>query len=258
MASCLRELPVKTIIDNENFAGYRPDIDGRVLSQSIGSALKSGEFSKVPVIIGTNHDEWRLFVALRQLAGTTVTTADCQDVIESTLGVPAPAAAAIAAQYPLSAYSSPAVAMGAVGTDAIFACPALSAEQALSGYVPTYAYEFKDEHAPERYLPPVGFPYGAAHESEVQYLFRLRNTALPAAFTPAQFRLAAAMRRDWTNFARFGHPAGPAWWPKYSAASQRVLSLLPPGPRLETTFATEHQCSFWARIRMVPSSRSRS
>jgi para-nitrobenzyl esterase len=213
-----------------------------------GSALKSGEFNKVPVIIGTNHDEWRLFVALQQLDGSTVTAANYEDVIEATLGVPATAAAAIAVQYPLSAYSSPAVAMGAVGTDAIFACPALSAEDALSAYVPTYAYEFNDENAPQRYLPPVGFAYGAAHESEVQYLFALRNTAFPAAFTKGQLSLAALMKQDWTNFAKSGHPAGPGLWPRYSAANQKVLSLLPPKPELETDYAAEHQCSFWAAV----------
>ena len=63
--------------------------------------------------------------------------------------MPAAAAAVIAAKYPLSAYSSPAVALGAVGTDAIFACPAVSAELSLSQYVPTYAYEFNDENAPD-------------------------------------------------------------------------------------------------------------
>src|SRR6185437_9785095 len=97
---------------------------------------KSGQFHRVPVIIGTNRDEWRLFVGLNQLqGGQPVTDANYQSMIESTLGVPAPVAATIAAQYPPSAYSSPAVALGAVGTDAIFACPAVSAELSLSRYV---------------------------------------------------------------------------------------------------------------------------
>jgi hypothetical protein len=43
---------------------------------------------------------------------------------------------------------------------------------------------FNDENAPERYLAPVGFPYGAAHESEVQYLFSLRNAPFPGVLTP--------------------------------------------------------------------------
>jgi len=248
-ATCLRALPVSTIVDNEDFAGYRPDIDGTVLTQSIGPALASGQFNHVPVINGTNRDEWRLFVAQAQLDGAPpVTAANYQANIASLLTVSAPAAAAIAAEYPLSAYPSPPVALGAVGTDAIFACPALSVDESLSRYVPTYAYEFNDVSAPERYLGPVGFPYGAAHESEVQYLFSLRNTPFPGVLTPSQQRLAAAMKQYWTSLARTGSPSSPAGppWPRFTSTSQRVLSLVPPRPRTETGFAAEHHCAFWA------------
>jgi para-nitrobenzyl esterase len=243
-AACLRSLPVSTILDNETTAGYTPDIDGKVLTQSIGTALASGQFAHVPVIIGTNHDEWRLFVALSTLEGAPVTAANYQAMISSTLGVPAAAAAVIAAEYPLSDYPSPSVALGAVGTDAIFACPALTAEDSLSKYVPTYAYEFNDENAPELYLPPVGFPYGAAHASELQYLFTLSNVAFPAPLSAPQQQLAAAMQQDWTNLAQRGFPAG--GWPRFSGASPQWLSLIPPQPQVETGFAAEHHCAFWA------------
>ena len=62
--------------------------------------------------------------------------------------VGAAAAAVIAAEYPPTGYSSPSVALGAVGTDAILACPALTAEESLPRYVPVYTYEFNDENAP--------------------------------------------------------------------------------------------------------------
>jgi para-nitrobenzyl esterase len=246
-AACLRSLPVKTILDNENFAGYRPDIDGQVLTQSIASALASGQFNRVPVIIGTNHDERRLFVAQAQLPpedGPPATAANYQAMIVAMLGVPATAASAIAAEYPLTAYPSPALALGAVGTDAIFACPALTADQSLSKYVPTYAYEFNDRSAPERYLPPVGFPYGAAHESEVQYLFSLSNTRYPGPLSPAQQHLAAVMQQDWTGFAKTGAPTTPAW-PRFASSSQQMLSLVAPQPHMQTGFAAEHHCAFW-------------
>ena len=248
-AACLRSLPVSTIVDNEDFAGYRPDIDGTVLTQSIGPALASGQFNRVPVINGTNRDEWRLFVAQAQLDGAPpVTAAHYQASIGSLLAVSAPAAAAIAAEYPLSAYPSPPIALGAVGTDAIFACPALSVDESLSRYVPTYAYEFNDIGAPERYLGPVGFPYGAAHESEVQFLFSLRNTPFPGVLTPPQQRLAAAMKRYWTDLARTGSPSSPTEpsWPRFTSTGQRVLSLVPPRSHTEPGFAAEHHCGFWA------------
>jgi para-nitrobenzyl esterase len=211
-AARLRSLPVSTIVENEDLASYTPNIDGTVLPQSIKTALADGRFSHVPVIIGTNRDEWRLFVATARLDGEPpVTAANYLAKIASTLNVSAAAATAIAAEYPLSRYSSPSVALGAVGTDAIFACPALTAEQSLAAYTPTYPYEFNDVNAPQRYLAPVGFPYGAAHESEMQYLFALSNTANPGDLSASQQQLAHAMKQDWTNFASTGVRG--AGWP---------------------------------------------
>jgi para-nitrobenzyl esterase len=247
-AACLRSLPVSTIVADENAAGYQPDIDGRVLTQSIGPALASGQFNRVPVINGSNHDEWRLFVALAELQGAPVTAANYQSMIASTLGVSPAIAAVIAAQYPLSAYPSPPVALGAVGTDAIFACPALRVDTSVSKFVPTFAYEFSDENAPQRFLPPVSFPYGAAHASEIQYLFDLNASGFPGVLTAPQRRLANSMRRYWTNLARRGFPSsfGQPRWPRFGGISQRVLSLVPPTPQVETDFAAEHHCAFWA------------
>jgi len=45
-----------------------------------------------------------------------------------------------------------------------------------------------------------------------------------------------------------GVPSAPgaARWPRFTAASQSMLSLVPPEPKLETSFGNEHHCSFWA------------
>jgi para-nitrobenzyl esterase len=245
-AACLRSLPVPEILDNEDFGGYVPNVDSAVLPQSIGTALASGQFSHVPVIIGTNHDEWRLFVGLDEYNGAPpVTAANYVAEIASTLGIPDSVAAIVADKYPLSDYSgNAAIALGAVGTDAIFACHALAAEEDLSGYVPTYAYEFNDENAPDRYLPNYGFPYGAAHTFELQFLFDLSNTPYQGTLSASEQRLARAMQRDWTNFAKTGVPA--AAWPEFVTADQQTLSLVPPRPQLETDYSAEHNCSsFW-------------
>ena len=133
-AACLRRLPVSTILETENAGGYYPSIDSAVLPQPVGAALAAGQFSHVPVIIGTNHDEYRLFIGGDQLNGAPpVTAADYAADISSTLSLPASTASAVAREYPLSSYSSPAVALGAVATDAVFACPALVAERTCPG-----------------------------------------------------------------------------------------------------------------------------
>jgi para-nitrobenzyl esterase len=240
-AACLRALPVSTILESEDTSGYYPNIDSAVLPQSIGTALASGQFSHVPVIIGTNHDEWRAFIGQ-----DPVTAYNYVADISSTLSLPASTAAVVAKEYPLSSYSSPAVALGAVGTDDFFACPALIAEKDLSKYTPTYAYEFNDENAPNRTLPTSSFPYGAAHTFELQYLFDLGNTVHPGTLSGPQQQLAQAMKQDWTNFAKAGVPA--AGWPSFTASDQRALSLVPPRPQLETDYAAEHHCSFWGTV----------
>jgi para-nitrobenzyl esterase len=250
-AACLRGLPVSIIQANDNAptTGYIPGVvDGTVLKQSIGTAFASGQFNRVPIINGTNHDELRLLLAAAELQGAPpVTAANYEAAIASTLGVSADVAAVVAIEYPLSAYPSPAVALSAAGTDAIFACPALALDKLASTFVPTFAYEFNDENAPQRYLPPVGFPYGAAHASELQYLFDLPTAAIAGALTEQQQALAASMRRYWAHFAARGFPssAGQPLWPAFDSHSQQMLSLVPPQPQVETDFAAAHHCAFW-------------
>jgi para-nitrobenzyl esterase len=249
-AACLRSLPVSTILASQNAAGYTPNINSEVLPESLGMAFASGNFNRVPIVNGTNRDEWRLFVALNELEGNPVTAANYESMISSTLGVPPSAAPFIAAEYPLSAFPSPSVALGAVGTDAIFACPALTIDQSVSHFVPTFAYEFNDENAPEEFLPPVSFPYGAAHASEIQYLMDLPAAAFPGTLSAAQQQLATTMKEYWTNFAKRGFPSsfGSPVWEPFQDVTQPMQSLIPPVPRTETDFATTHNCAFWAAL----------
>jgi len=249
-AACLRSLPVSAILASQNAAGYTPNINSEVLPKTLQTAFSTGDFNRVPIINGTNHDEWRLFVALSELAGAPVTASNYPSMISATLGVPAAVAAVIAAKYPLTAFPSPSVALGAVGTDAIFACPALAIDQSVSRFVPTFGYEFNDENAPELFLPPVSFPYGAAHASEIQYLMDLPTAAFPTALSAPQQQLATTMKRYWTNFARSGSPSsfGTSFWPPFNSRTQQMQSLVPPAPRTETDFASTHNCAFWTAL----------
>jgi carboxylesterase type B len=236
MAACLRRLPVSTILGNQDPVGYTPDIDGAVLTRTVKTALARGQFSRVPVMIGTNHDEYRLFIAIIQFLGGRVTAANYQAMIASTLNLPATAASAAAAQYPLGRYPSPPVALGAVATDAVFACHALTAEESMARYVPVYAYEFNDENAPELFLPPAGFPYGAAHASELQYLFRARRAWSCAARSAGGSRpTGRSARRTSAATATTPRTPTPAWSTSGCSASPgrasaRRAPCTPPSP----------------------------
>jgi para-nitrobenzyl esterase len=117
--------------------------------------------------------------------------------------------------------------------------------QALSTHVTTYAYEFNDENAPAPEFQAVNFPMGAFHSADVQYLFN-RN-GVPAAFTAEQKQLSQAMVSYWTQFAKTGDPnsAGQPLWAPYNAATDLRLSLVPPIPVSESTFAADHKCALW-------------
>jgi para-nitrobenzyl esterase len=241
-ASCLRGVPVATLLTNQGSI-VNPNLDGRVLTQSIGPALAAGNFNRVPVIEGTNHDEWALFVALTELiTGHPLAAADYVAAIQQTLGVSALVAQFLAGFYPLTNYGgNPSLALTALGTDAIFACNARAALRSMSGFVPTFQYEFSDENAPPFFK--VSFPMGAYHAAELQYLF----ANLDGTLTADQRKLSADMVGYWTQFARTGSPNSPARpaWPAYMLATEMFQSLVPPSPAPSSGFAAKHQCSVW-------------
>jgi len=247
-AACLRSLSVSTILAAQTAGTMVPNLDGFVLSLTVGSAFSTGQFNRVPVIEGSNHDEWRLFVAQTEVAtGTPLTAAGYIPAIAATLGVSLPVATLIATEYPLAAYSSPSVALGAIGTDAVFSCNARHAAGRLSQFVPTYQYEFNDPNAPMLYLPPVSFPTGAYHASELDYIFDINQTPVPnPGLSPTQQALSDAMVGYWTQFARSGDPnsVGAPTWPLFEASDQ-FQSLHPSTPTTNTGFAIDHKCAFW-------------
>ncbi|MBO0836164.1 MAG: carboxylesterase family protein, partial [Actinobacteria bacterium] len=259
-ASCLRSVPVSELVANESPSATPGVIDGKVLRQSIGTALAKGQFDRVPIIDGTNHDEERLFGILGSSVSQgesvalpeAVSAASYQDVIAKTFDVSAQTAAEIAAEYPLDAFATPALAYSQLDSDANFSCPALQIDHLTSRYVPTYAYEFNDENAPSRYVPGTAeLPSGAMHQSELQYLFDTPTAPIPGQLSPAQEALASSMRQHWVTFAATGDPSyqGSTAWPAFDAGSEQFLALLPPQPQLETSFAADHHCGFWSRLR---------
>ena len=247
---CLRSLRVQQILDNPIFPS--PLVDGFVLPLSLQAAVLARQFNQVPVINGTNHDEARFMVAMNELAGQVVTAAQYLAALAAAFGPEA--GSRVLAEYPLSSYTNADEALAAIQTDSSFACPARLADQALSRFVPVFAYEFNDEDAPEIFLPAVSYPYGAAHGSELQYFFPAEDlTHLPE--PPEQLRadqrkLSEMMMRYWSQFAKEGDPNGPQTpaWPKYAPSLDKFQSLAPSSIATESGFATSHHCFFWAKF----------
>jgi para-nitrobenzyl esterase len=250
-AQCLRATPASVLVAKQPLL-LMPIVDGTVLTQTLDLAFESGQFNRVPVISGSNHDEYRYNVALTydwagnplKDDGYVAAVAAFMHVPENNKLIPV-----LVSQYPLSNYHAPVgtqrapLALGALGTDFYFACTARNAVRLLSEYVPTFAYEFNDENAPWGY-DPISFPSGAAHGSELAYLFPPSNRP-GFRFTPAQQRLSEAMISYWTEFAHSGNPNSEKTphWSSYDARSDKFQSMIPPAPTVESNFDTDHQCS---------------
>ena len=256
-ADCLRHVRVADLVHNFPTAAIPGVIDGKILTESIGAALAHGRFARVPILNGINQDEELIFVAGLRLAVSggmfvpvpaPVTPDSYQTDIAAVLGVLSPErAAAVAAEYPLNAYPAPVLAFSTLVSDANFACTALQVDRWTSERAPTFAYEFDDGNAPQRFAPPGELPPIATHSSEYQYLFDLPNAPFPGTLNPDQQALAATMRSAWTSFSATGDPSTVSLWPSFGLVGS-VVSLVPPQPMVETDFSAVHQCAFWAAL----------
>jgi para-nitrobenzyl esterase len=244
--ACLRTLTATQILAAQAGGDSAPNIDNKVLTGTLAASFASGNFNKVPMLQGSNTDEYSLLSAARlDLAGTLITDANYMALINPpALGK---TVAQIDAQYPRANYATAAEVYDAVYTDVAFACPGRTSARLLSSHVPTYSYEFNDRNAPMLYLPVNTRPtWGAYHASEIQYLFP--TTRANITYTADQETLKTQMTSYWTQFAKTGNPngAGPAW-PEYTAANDTYMSLNPGISSITADFSARHKCAgFWS------------
>ena len=255
VAACLRAVPVAALVaatPSTNLS-VSPNVDGTTIPREPLHAYASGAFQHVRLINGSNHDEYRLFVAIDDFLTGVETPATYMAAVDAQFGSLAPA---VLAQYPLSAYPSPDYALAALVTDYSFACGAHLLNSLAAQHTTVYSYELSDPNAPDLFLPPdPNFPVlGDSHAADLPYLFPqlVGFFGKPAAFTQSQLYLASTMRAFWTSLATYGRPLAPrsgVWQPYNSAGT--LLSLIPPAPAQESNFVTAHNCAFWKPVLLM-------
>ncbi len=251
-ASCLRRAPIEALaaaIKQVPTYSFGVVVDGTVMPRTTRDAISSGAFARVPIINGSNHDEWTWVEGLNEIrAGHSLAERDITRNLEATFGKEA---GKIVPHYPPSRFSGSAGAASARAvTDGLFVCPLLALNSALTKYARVWGFEFNDSNAPYPF-PKVSFPYGAAHTLEMRYIFKDYTGAVGdlKSLSADQLRLSADMVRYWTTFAKTGNPNGNGvqHWPSLNDGDT-YLSLLPPRPILTQSAAikAEHQCgSVW-------------
>lgn len=251
-AACLRALPADKLRDPVRYywigedALSGPATGSTVLPQDPVAAMAAGSAADVPVLIGSNRDEFTLFVALQHLQGKPMGPQDYGRLVAETFGAAAPA---VEARYPLDAYGGSAqLAYSAAVTDADFACVDQRMATDLGKAAPVYAYEFVDQAAPApEPLRTVPFPIGASHSLELRYLF---DTGGAPPLDGPQQALSDHMIAYWAAFVRDGAPDvdGLPEWPKAGDDARRRLSLGPDRIAVIDDFARVHDCDFWADL----------
>lgn len=250
---CLRGLPASQLNEPLWYAHFGSDRLGgpvtgtRVLPVDPVTVFGHGGAARVPVLIGTNQDEFTMFVALQYLRrGNEFTRAEYPGVLSETFGADGPA---VLAHYPPERYGgSRSLAYAAAATDDIFACSADRMADGLARSAPAvYGYEFDDRRAPAPQMyEQVPFPLGATHSLEMRYLFDVGG-APP--LDAAQRELSHQMIDYWSQFVTTGapHVAGQPDWPK--VRDGRWMVLRTDDSRVTTGFEADHQCRFWASVR---------
>ncbi len=257
--ACLLALPASKIAAALNpltsLGAVSPVVDGRTLPLQPASAFAQGKFQKIPVVNGSNHDEYRLFTGIeRGLLHTPALTAKQYYAdLKSQFG---PIAGKVLYAYPLKDFAIPDYAYDAIITDVAFACNTHLLNAQMARFTNVYEYELADPNAPTASGPVVaGFSYGSPHSADLSYLFPSYNVKVfhpdgPPPLSAGQKLLRATIQDYWINTARTGNPAGaktPAW-PAFTAKAPAILSLTPPAPATTASFLTDHRCGLWKPI----------
>jgi para-nitrobenzyl esterase len=255
-AQCLRGVPTEKLHGAPMFS----DFGGILLTGPVSAtdvlpvhpltAFAQGRAARVPVLIGSNRDEFTMFVArqiLRQ--GRDFSAERYPQLLSETFGANA---AAVAEHYPLDRFDgSVPLAYSAAVTDQAFACAADRMSHDLAKANPVYAYEFNDRGTPAPevfgHLP---FQIGAGHSLDVRYLLDVGGAP---ALSLAQQALSDQMIDYWAAFVATGSPRaqGQPDWPELGpdAATGKRMSLQPDGSRVVTSFEETHRCPFWASVK---------
>jgi para-nitrobenzyl esterase len=194
--------------------------DNQVFMDFVTPILQSGNFSKVPVMIGSNSEEMSIS------APQTVLPAMVTALINKS--VPAAYRPQATQLYPPGSNNTQAR-QSYIGilTDGQFTATTRRAAQCISlnQTEPVWRYFFTHKHT----LPQLA-PLGSYHGMELLYVFNNWENATAGTgslFKPQDDSVQKAMLGYWVNFARTGDPNGSALqsWPQYQSATDCYLEI---------------------------------
>jgi para-nitrobenzyl esterase len=237
---------------------FQPTIDGSFLRTAPSISLRAGAAAGIPVIVGTNRDEWKLFAPF-DAKGRELTDADLCRRLERRIS-------ADDARRLIGVYRRTRQARGephtaqeiwyAVESDRFFRLPAITlAEDLRTHEHSVFAYLFTWES------PAMKGWLGACHGLEIPFVFGTFNDPQVRKFSghgPEAEQLSHRMIDAWAAFAHSGNPSTAALgdWPPYDAERRRTL-LIGRTDRIESApFEEQRSCLAAALTNGSPARRA--
>lgn len=243
----MRTVPADSLIKDETSPisggmvqqAWKAVVDNYVFTDTPFNAFESGNYNKVPLIIGSNSEEMSLS------APATVTPAMVTLLINSYFTAPNRAAAQ--ALYPPGSSNEEAKASYIKMTsDAQFTLGTRRTAQCVSQNQsqPVYRYFFTHKHTVAALAA-----LGSYHGMELFYVFNTwENATLGSGilFKAADDSVQTNMLKYWVTFANNGNPNGPDLvnWPRYNSATDCYLEIKAT-PNGNQTGIRKAECDLW-------------
>ena len=217
------------------WATVAPISDGTVLPANSTTAIRAGNFNKVPQLIGNTSEEGKLFSSafkiddytrVKWMNGTFLGTASgltLDDIIDGTIVSPLTVDNYNTYIFNNANHVTPAPSI----TTAVFLGLANASNAAYYPQVPLYAYDFKWNKEPA----PWNDVYGAWHTGDLPFIFGNFTMSLEAfgwsdANAPGRLALSNLMQQTVAAFIRTGNPnnsaLGATWDPWTPTAPHRM------------------------------------
>ena len=188
-----------------------PILDGKLVVETAESAYKAGRQANVPLIIGSNSAE---------VPAGFVNASSKEELLSQFVSVKSEMSAA----YDPDGATDFARMLTLVNTDKVWAEPARFTARAFAAKgTPAYIYLFS-------YVSPSmqgRMRFGAAHGSEIPYVFNNLRTRNGATVDPKDEAVAKMINTYWANFAKTGDPNGPGLpkWPRYEPSKGEIFDI---------------------------------
>jgi carboxylesterase type B len=208
--------------------GFLPTVDGSFLPAAPSQLYATGQVSKVPIILGWNHDDGTLFTSRTIQSEADVVTG----LLKAFPGLSNSTIQRILSLYPSNEFQSPPTdnisiqfaRAARITRDLLFTCQALHVGEHI--YQGTenavFMYELNQTALTATFASQGVTDLGISHSSDVPYVY---DNVATFSNSSSDLDLGKQISSSWSSFASSGNPSSPSaqtihgWTPAFASSS---------------------------------------